>query len=71
MRDKVAARAGHSCEYCQTPEQASFAAHEMDHVIALKHGGETTLDNLAFSCTLCNRRKGQPTFLRSIPPPAS
>jgi len=27
-------------------------------VIAVKHGGETTFDNLAFCCTLCNRRKG-------------
>ena len=58
FREKVAVRAGHSCEYCQTPEPASFAPHQLDHVIALKHGGETTLDNLALSCTLCNRRKG-------------
>jgi hypothetical protein len=42
FREKVAARAGHSCEYCQIPGQASFAAHELDHVISLKHGGETT-----------------------------
>src|SRR5580698_7515302 len=58
FREKVAARAGHSCEYCHTPDQASFASHELDHVLAVKHGGETTLENLAFSCTLCNRRKG-------------
>jgi HNH endonuclease len=30
----------------------------VDHVIADKHGGQTVLDNLALSCTLCNRRKG-------------
>ena len=27
-------------------------------MIPLKHGGETALDNLAFCCALCNRRKG-------------
>jgi hypothetical protein len=30
----------------------------VDHVIAEKHGGQTALDNLALSCTVCNRRKG-------------
>jgi hypothetical protein len=28
------------------------------HILAEKHGGKTTTDNLALSCTLCNRRKG-------------
>jgi 5-methylcytosine-specific restriction endonuclease McrA len=32
--------------------------HQVDHVIAEEHGGQTTLDNLALSCTVCNRRKG-------------
>jgi hypothetical protein len=58
FRERVAARARYCCEYCQTPEQASFDSHQIDHVVSVKHGGETTLDNLAFSCTLCNRRKG-------------
>jgi hypothetical protein len=29
----------------------------VDHIIAEKHGGRTALDNLALSCTVCNRRK--------------
>jgi 5-methylcytosine-specific restriction endonuclease McrA len=32
--------------------------HEIDHVIALKHNGQTVEDNLALCCTLCNRFKG-------------
>jgi len=32
--------------------------HEVDHIIAQKHGGPTTLDNLALSCFSCNRHKG-------------
>jgi hypothetical protein len=40
--------------------------HEIDHVIAEKHGGETHFDNLALCCTLCNRRKG--SGLASVDP---
>jgi hypothetical protein len=44
----------------------SFFPHEIDHVIAQKHGGKTELDNLAFACWRCNRHKG--TDLGSIDP---
>jgi 5-methylcytosine-specific restriction endonuclease McrA len=54
------------CEYCFTPEIASFAAHEVDPIVAQKHGGLTQEDNLALSCTLCNKHKG--TDLASIDP---
>lgn len=30
----------------------------MDHVISLKHGGQTSPDNLALACFFCNRHKG-------------
>jgi len=30
----------------------------MDHVIAEKHEGETSLDNLAYACLHCNSFKG-------------
>lgn len=33
-------------------------SHEIDHVIAKKHGGETDANNLAFTCWRCNRHKG-------------
>ena len=56
--ERVAERAGYVCEYCLTPEAASFAKHQVDHIIPVKHGGDTTLDNLAFACALCKRRKG-------------
>jgi len=57
LRHTVALRADHRCEYCRKP-MVSFFAHEVDHVIAQKHRGETTLDNLAFACFECNRHKG-------------
>jgi len=43
-----------------------LVSHEVDHVIAQKHGGATTAENLALSCTTCNNRKG--TDLTSIDP---
>src|SRR6266540_675471 len=58
MRRKVVERAGHCCEYCLLHQGLVASLHQVDHVIAEKHGGNTTLENLALSCTLCNRRKG-------------
>jgi hypothetical protein len=58
LRRAVRARAGDCCEYCRIPQAVAFAAHQVDHVIAEKHGGETVTDNLALSCILCNQHKG-------------
>jgi hypothetical protein len=35
----------------------TWAGHTIDHVIAEKHGGTTSDDNLALACILCNSRK--------------
>lgn len=53
----MAARA-YRCEYCQLEERDSVFIHEVEHIIARKHQGETSLENLCFSCTACNRYKG-------------
>jgi hypothetical protein len=58
LRAAVKARAAMRCEYCRMPEIASLFAHEVDHVIAEQHHGETTLENLASACFHCNRQKG-------------
>ncbi|MCZ6795360.1 MAG: HNH endonuclease signature motif containing protein [Planctomycetota bacterium] len=58
MRRRVVDRAGNRCEYCLLDQEFAASTHQVDQVIAEKHGGETTLDNLALSCTVCNRRKG-------------
>lgn len=57
-RRTVRARAGRCCEYCLIHEEFGAAAHQVDHVVAEKHGGATSLANLALSCVVCNRRKG-------------
>lgn len=58
LRRRVVERAGNCCEYCLLQQDLAASTHQVAHVIAEKHGGETSLDNLALSCTLCNRRKG-------------
>lgn len=58
LRRQVIERAGNHCEYCWLHQDVAASTHQVDHVIAEKHGGQTSLDNLALSCTVCNRRKG-------------
>ena len=43
------------CRYC------GARATEVDHVLPRAQGGLTTLSNLAASCQLCNRQKGNQT----------
>jgi hypothetical protein len=49
LRHLVRERAHDCCEYCLIPESATFAAHQVDHIIAEKHGGQTDADNTALS----------------------
>jgi len=58
MRRQVVERAATCCEYCLLPQEFAASTHQVDHIVSEKHGGLTTLDNLALSCALCNRRKG-------------
>ena len=57
LRDQVRSRAGNRCEYCQMPEEFDSLVFHVDHIIAQKHGGPTTLSNLAWSCFGCNNQK--------------
>jgi hypothetical protein len=66
LRQAVSDRAEGRCEYCRYPESFAFLSFEVEHVIAEKHGGATTLDNLAWACPYCNRHKG--TDLGSLDP---
>ena len=57
LRQLVIARADDRCEYCLMPQAFVASTHQVDHVIAEKHGGKTESENLALSCMLCNLRK--------------
>ncbi len=58
VRQEVAARAQYLCEYCLISEEDSYFAHQVEHIISLKHGGSSDLENLALACVFCNRNKG-------------
>ncbi len=64
LRPLVRERAGQCCEYCLVPEALTYAAHEVDHVVAVKHLGPTDAGNLALACPECNAHKG--TDLASV-----
>jgi hypothetical protein len=58
LRQAVGSRANFLCEYCLIHEADTFYGCEVDHIISLKHGGASELNNLAYACALCNRAKG-------------
>ncbi len=58
LREQVRQRARDCCEYCQMPQSCTQLPHEADHIRAQKHHGPTTLENLEWSCALCNSHKG-------------
>jgi hypothetical protein len=66
LRRLVSERAEGRCEYCLIHDDDVFLPHEVDHIVAEKHGGETVEANLCLSCFDCNRHKG--SDLASIDP---
>jgi hypothetical protein len=51
-------RSGHTCEYCQMPQEYDELPFEIDPILARKHGGLTIAGNLALACFSCNNHKG-------------
>jgi HNH endonuclease len=58
LRRRVSTRAEHLCEYCLIDIADTFLGGEVDHIVSVKHGGATEVDNLAYTCQPCNRNKG-------------
>lgn len=58
LRQQVRERAQGRCEYCLVYDGDSIAPYHADHIIAEKHGGLATLENLAWACGQCNWHKG-------------
>lgn len=58
LRRSVMARDGNCCVYCRIHQDDQFFAFALDHIIAEKHGGQTTIENLCLSCPDCNTFKG-------------
>jgi hypothetical protein len=58
LRRLVEERASGCCEYCRIHQDEVLFAHEVDHVVAEQHGGQTVEENLCLACFQCNRLKG-------------
>ena len=58
LRSQVARRARHRCEYCLIHKNDTAFRPQVDHIVSRKHGGLSNIENLAYACVLCNRRKG-------------
>jgi hypothetical protein len=58
LEELVWRRAQSRCEYCQMSQEYDGFRHEIDHVVARKHGGPTAAGNLALACFPCNNYKG-------------
>ncbi|MEO6820855.1 MAG: HNH endonuclease signature motif containing protein [Ginsengibacter sp.] len=58
IKSAVAQRAGFKCEYCLLSDIVSFYNFHIDHIISIKHGGVSHIDNLAYCCPDCNYCKG-------------
>lgn len=59
VREVVARRANHLCEYCRIPQALlPFRAFHVEHIVARQHGGCDDLDNLCLACDRCNAYKG-------------
>jgi 5-methylcytosine-specific restriction endonuclease McrA len=50
QRRRVRRRARNRCEYCQLPQAAIRPRHQIEHVVAIQHGGGDEPSNLALAC---------------------
>src|SRR4051812_8962631 len=66
LMNLVRQRARDRCEYCRMPQAFELLAFQIDHIIAVSHGGATRAENLALACFDCNSFKG--TNLAGIDP---
>lgn len=57
IRRVVAIRAKNYCEYCCCPENIGTQSFTVEHIKPKQSGGETILENLAWSCFGCNSHK--------------
>jgi 5-methylcytosine-specific restriction endonuclease McrA len=61
MREKVEARAGRRCEYCQAPQDICACTFHLDHIVPRSKDGSDSLANYALACFPCNDAKAAHT----------
>jgi hypothetical protein len=58
LRRQIISRAGNCCEYCLLSQADHVFPFHVEHIIAEKHRGKTSAENLCLSCPACNAHKG-------------
>jgi len=58
QRQLVRERAGNCCEYCRVSQSGRLVRFQVDHIMAIKHGGADIDSNLCLACYECNIYKG-------------
>ncbi len=58
QKQLVRDRAGNCCEYCRVSQVSRLTRFQIDHIIAVAHGGSNEDDNLCLACYPCNAFKG-------------
>lgn len=57
LRQEIASRANDCCEYCHSQTKFAMQSFSIEHIIPRSQGGDSTSENLAFSCQGCNNHK--------------
>jgi 5-methylcytosine-specific restriction endonuclease McrA len=55
LQRQIRNRFANCCAYCRTAEALTVTTFEFEHITPRSAGGESTLENLCFSCPSCNR----------------
>lgn len=58
LRAIIAARAQNRCEYCKCSADFATETFAVEHIQPRSLGGDSSLENLAWSCMGCNSYKG-------------
>jgi hypothetical protein len=63
-RQEIYIRDNSSCYMCLT--KLEFSKIELDHLIPVSRGGDSSSENLAVSCMFCNRSRGSKIGIRQL-----
>lgn len=61
QKRKIEQRAHYRCEYCKCHKDFASHTFNVEHIIPVSAGGETTMKNLALACSGCNGCKASRT----------
>lgn len=58
LRRRIRRRAWNRCEYCRILRALIRPRHQIEHILAVQHGGDDDPSNLALARIRCNLHKG-------------